>query len=141
MEIKELKLKAKEDIRGKIGKFFLIYLLVIGISMVCAIFEEINIIFFILTVIVNIVIMYGISFIFLKNSKNEEVEVNDLFKGFNNFTPVVMTNLLRNVYLFFWYILLIVPGIVKTYFYAMVNYILVDNQNYLLMKLLLRVVR
>ncbi len=40
---------------------------------------------------------------------------------------VLVTMLLRSIYTFLWFLLLIIPGIVKEYAYSMVPYILADN--------------
>lgn len=45
------------------------------------------------------------------------------------YLPIVGTMLLKGIYNFLWYLLLIIPGIVKSYAYSMVPYILADNPN------------
>lgn len=59
-------------------------------------------------------------------------EDNDVFSnafniGFNDYTHKVATDLLRDVYIFLWGMLLFVPGIVKSYSYACVDYLLIDD--------------
>jgi uncharacterized membrane protein len=51
--------------------------------------------------------------------------------GFNeqNYMAIVKTMLLTKVYIFLWSLLLIIPGIIKSYAYRMVPYILADNPN------------
>jgi|LAHS01.1.fsa_nt_gb uncharacterized membrane protein len=44
-----------------------------------------------------------------------------------NFKGIISTMLLRDIYIFLWTLLLIIPGIVKSYAYRMVPYILADN--------------
>lgn len=46
-----------------------------------------------------------------------------------NYKGIIPTMLLRAVQNFLWYLLLIIPGIVKSYAYRMVPYILADNPN------------
>jgi len=46
-----------------------------------------------------------------------------------NYLGIVGTMALMNLYLFLWSLLLIIPGIVKSYAYRMVPYILADNPN------------
>lgn len=57
----------------------------------------------------------------------ENAEINDLFKYFSNWKSVILANLLRSVYIFLWSLLFIIPGIIATYAYAMVPYILSEN--------------
>ncbi|WP_130807498.1 DUF975 family protein [Senegalia massiliensis] len=45
------------------------------------------------------------------------------------YLDTIKTMLLRGVYNFLWYLLLIIPGIIKGYSYSMVPYILSDNPN------------
>lgn len=54
---------------------------------------------------------------------------NNLFYGFTNgrYMQTVKTMLVMNIYIFLWTLLLIVPGIIKTYEYRMVPYLLADN--------------
>lgn len=46
-----------------------------------------------------------------------------------NFKGIISTMLLRGIYIFLWSLLLIIPGIIKSYAYRMVPYILADNPN------------
>jgi len=46
-----------------------------------------------------------------------------------NYIGIVLTMLLKGVQNFLWYLLFIIPGIVKSYSYRMVPYILADNPN------------
>lgn len=46
-----------------------------------------------------------------------------------NYLAIVKTMLLKNVLIFLWSLLLIIPGIIKSYAYSMVPYILADNPN------------
>lgn len=52
-----------------------------------------------------------------------------LFSGFRsgNYMNIVKTMFLRNLYVFLWSLLLIVPGVIKSYEYFMVPYILAEN--------------
>ena len=50
------------------------------------------------------------------------------FNG-RNYIGIILTMLLRGVFNFLWYLLFIIPGIVKAYAYSMVPYILADNPN------------
>ena len=60
---------------------------------------------------------------------NKKPEVNDLFSGFKNYGNVLGVYLLQTIYTALWTLLFIIPGIVKTYSYAMSLYILDDNKN------------
>lgn len=67
---------------------------------------------------------------FLQSSQ-EDVNLNYLGYGFGKgkYIDIVKTMLWRDVLLFLWFLLLIIPGIIKSYAYRMVPYILADNPN------------
>lgn len=53
-------------------------------------------------------------------------EITNLFGYFKNWKKVLLANLLRNVYIFLWSLLCGIPGIIATYSYAMVPYIMAE---------------
>ena len=55
------------------------------------------------------------------------VKLDVIKKGFRNFKNVFITLFLRDLFLFFWTLLLIIPGLIKAYSYRMVPYILAEN--------------
>ena len=64
---------------------------------------------------------------FLRNSLSR-AELNELGAGFkDNWGTVILTMFLKNLFIFLWALLLIVPGIIKAYSYRMVPYILKDH--------------
>ena len=70
---------------------------------------------------------YGMVVAYLDNVRSgEEYRVEQLFAGFKDYTRVFGTALLTGVYTFLWTLLLIVPGIIKSYSYAMTYYVLRD---------------
>ena len=63
----------------------------------------------------------------LKLVDAENAEINDLFKYFKFWKTTVLANLLRSLYIFLWSLLCGIPGIIATYAYAMVPYIMAEN--------------
>ncbi|MGK0467327.1 DUF975 family protein [Clostridium sp.] len=49
--------------------------------------------------------------------------------GFGRYFNIIKTMLWRSIVTFLWFLLLIIPGIIKSYAYRMVPYILSDNPN------------
>ena len=72
-------------------------------------------------------IVYGYSIAFLALVRGEELYFERLFDGFKDYGRVLGTLLLTTVYTLLWTLLLIIPGIVKGYSYALTNYILKDE--------------
>lgn len=56
-----------------------------------------------------------------------EVSIGQLFSYFPYWKTMVVASLLRSVFVFLWSLLLIIPGIVAGYSYAMTPYILADH--------------
>lgn len=70
---------------------------------------------------------YGLDVLFLRNLRGEQIGVGQLFDGFKDYVRIFCTLLLQTVYTFLWTLLLVVPGIIKGYSYAMTNFILKDD--------------
>ena len=77
-------------------------------------------------VIVLMPIVFALEIMFLNFLRGEEraLEVGNLF---NKFSSYIGVSLLRYLYTVLWSFLLIVPGIIKSYSYAMTPYIVKDN--------------
>jgi uncharacterized membrane protein len=69
---------------------------------------------------------WGLAIFFLRIARMEKVDYNHLFEGFSDFWRIFSTLFVKNVFTFLWSLLLIVPGIIKYYSYAMTDYILKD---------------
>ena len=64
---------------------------------------------------------------FLHLRRGDELRVEGLFTCFKDYGRILSTVLLMLLYIVAWMMLLVVPGIIKGYSYAMTNYILLDN--------------
>lgn len=64
---------------------------------------------------------------FLKNNIEGQVTLEELKAGFGNYIKTVITILLRDIFLALWFCLLFIPGLIKSYSYMMVPYILTDE--------------
>lgn len=73
------------------------------------------------------VIQLGYCKFLLKQHDGQEYAVKDLFSQFDRFGVGFLQRLLRNLYTFLWGLLLLIPGIVKSYSYAMTPFILADH--------------
>ena len=73
---------------------------------------------------------WGYGMTFLANHRHEDDDpfsIGHLFDGYRDFVRVFLTLLLQRIYIFLWMLLLIVPGIIKAFSYAMTPYILRDR--------------
>lgn len=69
----------------------------------------------------------GITMLYLNIVRNNDVSVKTMFAGFKKFGKAVVAWLLQAIYIFFWSLLFVIPGIIKSYSYSMTYYILADN--------------
>ena len=79
------------------------------------------------TILVALPMMYGYSIVMLSVMRGGEMNIGGLFDGFNDFGRIVGTKLLQAIYTFLWTLLLVIPGIIKNYSYAMTDFILKDQ--------------
>lgn len=81
-----------------------------------------------ISVLVSNVALIGNSRYFLEN-REHKTPVGQVFYGFQNgrYSTNVWVMFLRTLYIFLWSLLFIIPGIVKSYSYMLVPYILAEN--------------
>ena len=82
-----------------------------------------NFVHFILGGTVNL----GYTRYLLDQHDGNELACRTLFSQFDRFAQGFLQRFLRNLYVFLWSLLFIIPGIVKTYSYAMTPYIMTDH--------------
>ena len=133
--ITNYKNRALSALENKWGNFVLItfvYGFIIGITQILsgdrdspAILHLIGLVLFILA----LPLTWGYQTLFLGAVRGGEATAKDLFEGYNKelFPRVLTTTLLYYVYIFLWSLLLLIPGCIKAYSYAMTPYILKDN--------------
>ncbi|MBO4693178.1 MAG: DUF975 family protein [Clostridia bacterium] len=69
----------------------------------------------------------GLAFVQLSVLRGEKIQFGDMFRGFNNFGTNCGAGVLVGIYTILWSLLFYIPGIVKSYSYAMTFYILADH--------------
>ena len=133
--ITNYKNRALSALENKWGNFVLItfvYGFIIGITQVLsgdkdspAILHLIGLVLFILA----LPLTWGYQTLFLGAVRGGEATAKDMFEGYNKelFSRVLTTTLLYYVYVFLWSLLLLIPGCIKAYSYAMTPFILKDN--------------
>ncbi len=71
----------------------------------------------------------GCNYFFVANSE-DKAKVGKIGRGFSPYYwRTVGTMILRNIYICLWTLLLVIPGIIKWYSYAMVPYIIADEDD------------
>ncbi|WP_050615070.1 DUF975 family protein [Bacillus testis] len=121
---KEIRLLARNSLQGKwgvsIGVIFITIILSIGVNFIPYIGYVISILLFPITV--------AVEWFFLSISRKENPAVDMIFTGYEqgNFARTLGTQLLRNIYIFFWSLLFIIPAIIKSFSYMLTNYLMKD---------------
>lgn len=133
--ITNYKNRALSALENKWGNFVavtFVYGFIIGITQILsgdkdspAILHLIGLVLFILA----LPLTWGFQTLFLGAVRGGEATAKDMFEGYNKelFSRVLTTTLLYYVYVFLWSLLLLIPGCIKSYSYAMTPYILKDN--------------
>ena len=63
----------------------------------------------------------------LKQYNKAAFDIKDLFSEFHRFSQGFLQSFLRELYVFLWCLLFIIPGLVKIYSYAMTPFIMAEN--------------
>ena len=85
------------------------------------------VIWIIITIVISGAAKLGYAIFNLKLVDNKEVAVSDLFSQFHRLGDGFCMNFLVGLFTFLWSLLLVIPGIIKQYSYAMTPYILAEN--------------
>lgn len=142
----ELRAQAREQLDGKWGTFVLMTFLMCVIQVLMQIPSYIGSLLEILSPenamaslsfsnISNILSLlalplgWGLTVSLLRNHREESVDLENLFDGFRGgrYTRVFCALFLVNLFTFLWTLLLIIPGIMKAFSYALTPYILLDE--------------
>ena len=142
----ELRAQAREQLDGKWGTFVLMTFLMCVIQVLMQIPSYIGSLLEVLSPenamaslsfsnISNILSLlalplgWGLTVSLLRNHREESVDLENLFDGFRGgrYTRVFCALFLVNLFTFLWTLLLIIPGIMKAFSYALTPYILLDE--------------
>ncbi|MBR2231850.1 MAG: DUF975 family protein [Prevotella sp.] len=108
-----------------------IYLVIVGVgsNIFSTLFKpEVGGILSLVWFFVSLPLVWGFYVYFLRLIRKEDVAYGRLFDGYKgNWQRIFSTTALQYIYTFLWALLLIIPGIIKSFSYAMTPYILKDN--------------
>lgn len=76
--------------------------------------------------IIAMPLVWGLYVSFLELYRGKELEFGPLFSGYSQ-SRVWSTMILKMIYIILWALLLIIPGIIKSYSYALTEFIMKDN--------------
>lgn len=125
----ELKERAKEQIKGKIGVLFLITLIIGAISFAAGLAAScIPGVGLAVSLIVTPAFSLSMIRVYLLVIRGGVPTAKDSFSGFDDFFSAFKVTFLVGIYTFLWSLLFVIPGFVKSYAYSMSLYILADNK-------------
>jgi len=84
---------------------------------------------FFISIIVGAPLMVGIAGFSLSLARKQEATISQLFEGIKKFWTCLGTYLLALIFVLLWMLLLIIPGIMAALSYAMIYFILADNDS------------
>lgn len=96
-------------------------------SLILGSMQNIPYIGIILYILLVGVFTFGLVTVNLAISRGENPQISQLFSGFSLFWKILLTFLIQIIFIILWALLLIIPGIIAAYSYAMTFYILADN--------------
>ena len=82
---------------------------------------------YIAVLLVSLPLAYGFTIMLLNVVRGSDVQLDTMGEGFKDYGRILGTMLLSSVYQFLWMLLLIIPGIIKGYSYALTPYLLKDH--------------
>lgn len=73
-------------------------------------------------------VQVGLTYFMVQFINDKEHNFKDLFKFASDYVRIFVVNLLQDIFVFLWALLLIVPGIMKAFAYSLVSFILADEK-------------
>ncbi|MDX1260159.1 MULTISPECIES: DUF975 family protein [unclassified Exiguobacterium] len=132
--IKELKLSAREALSGRwvfMALMFLLFLIIQGIPTMFSSdanedIQAIDLIGFLLNILL-LPLAIGWTWLAMSVARKEQAKIVDLFEPYKIFLKAVGLSIVQSIFLGLWFLLLIIPGIIKSFSYLLTFYILRDE--------------
>jgi len=116
---------SRESLKGKwalaIGATLVYLVIIAGIN-------SIPIIGSIISLFLSGPLALGMTMFSLSISRNEDAQIEQIFKGFDQYTRTLVAHLVMILFIILWMLLLIVPGIIKALSFSMTFFVLVDDK-------------
>ena len=125
----ELMKMAEESLSGKwglaAGTFFVYFIIIVAIQLMSE--------FYPITGLVSLLITgplaLGVAIFSLNISRDKNPQSDQIFDGFKNFGTSIGAYFLMGLFVLFWSLLLIIPGIIAAISYSMTFYIIADDDS------------
>lgn len=128
--ISDYKMRASDSLDGIRGTLVIIYLAYTLIIAVISLIFLVPVAGYYIAAIIFLIVdgpfLVGFSVVALSVIRSGTAETNMLFEGFNNFGRAIIAFLTTNLLVLCWTLLLVVPGIIKSFAYSQTYFILAD---------------
>lgn len=119
----ELRAQAWSALSGKWGMAVVATLVYM---VICGVISLIPYVSYLAFLLVSLPLGYGFIIMLLNVVRGSDVQLDTMGEGFKDYGRILGTMLLSSVYQFLWMLLLIIPGFIKMYSYALTPYLLKD---------------
>lgn len=123
---KELRAAAWEKKKGRWGMLALVFFIYSLIMAACAALSYV-VVGAVAVLLLSGPLMLGFTMVCLAVSRRQGASLSKLFEGFSRFGDSLVLFLLMDIFIFLWSLLLVIPGIIKTYSYSMSYFVLQDR--------------
>jgi len=131
MDRAQAKQAAKQQIRGKIGILFVMFLIMAVVSLIGSIVLAFIPLVgpFLAMIMITPAFALSLARVYLNLVTGDgNVTTGDAFSGFNDFWSAFKVDFLTGLFTFLWSLLFVIPGIIKMLSYSMSMYILAENK-------------
>ena len=132
MEIKEVKQWAKEKVNGKRLLILVALIILSALSGYTVVNNKDSALSSLLSIAISLllfIVTVGYAKFMLNFINDKEYSLDQLWSYFGDWKNLATVWIHETVMVFLYYLLLIIPGIIKTISYSLVPYILVDDPN------------
>ena len=132
MEIKEVKQWAKEKVKGKRLLILVALIILSALSGYTVVNNKDSALSSLLSIAISLllfIVTVGYAKFMLNFINDKEYSLDQLWSYFGDWKNLATVWIHETVMVFLYYLLLIIPGIIKTISYSLVPYILVDDPN------------
>ena len=132
MGIKEVKQWAKEKVKGKRLTILVVLIILSALSGYSVVNDKDGLLSSLLSIAMSLllfIVTVGYAKFMLNFVNDKEYNLNQLWSYFGDWKNLATVWIHETIMIFLYFLLLIVPGIVKTISYSLVPYILVDDPN------------
>lgn len=132
MGIKEIKQWAKEKVKGKRLTILVVLIILSALSGYSVVNDKDGLLSSLLSIAMSLllfIVTVGYAKFMLNFINDKEYSLDQLWSYFGDWKNLATVWIHETIMIFLYFLLLIVPGIIKTISYSLVPYILVDDPN------------